>query len=143
MATWQPYREPLSATLTRTVAIAVVVGGVLALSYGKPKMWLLFAALVFWPSFGGHWIEILFLNWLRPRLPEGRVPQVAARLGVWFAGGVLLGVGIVFTMRFSSMTASLRTPAWWVAGVAFIAVELIAHLGLAMRKRPSFYSGRG
>jgi hypothetical protein len=34
-------------------------------------------------------------------------------------------------------------PAWWLAGLAFIGIELAAHLVLQLRGRPNFYSGRG
>jgi hypothetical protein len=33
--------------------------------------------------------------------------------------------------------------AWWVGGVAFIGIELVVHLALQVRGRPSFYNGRG
>ena len=35
-----------------------------------------------WPSLGGHWVELWFLNWLRPRLPVARGAQIVTRLGV-------------------------------------------------------------
>jgi len=34
-------------------------------------------------------------------------------------------------------------PAWWLAGVVFIGVELVAHTVLRARGRPSFFNGRG
>jgi hypothetical protein len=37
----------------------------------------------------------------------------------------------------------MHWPAWWIAGVGFIGVELIAHVFLQLRARPSFYNGRG
>lgn len=36
-----------------------------------------------------------------------------------------------------------RWPAWWVGGGSFIAIELVVHLVLQLRGRPSFYNGRG
>ncbi len=36
-----------------------------------------------------------------------------------------------------------RWPAWWLGGLAFIGIELVAHLALLLRGRPSFYDGRG
>ena len=35
-----------------------------------------------------------------------------------------------------------RWPAWWLGGLAFIGIELLAHLLLQLRGRPSFYNGR-
>lgn len=142
-STWQTHREPFSATLKRTVGLALVVGGIVALRYGKVQAWPVAAGLMLWFTFGGHWVEMWFLNWLRPRLSQSRVSQVAARLAVWFVGGVVLGAGIVFTMRLFAFTRAIQPPAWWVAGIAFIAVELVAHGALALRHRPNFYNGEG
>ena len=140
---WAPYREPLSATLLRTGSIALVVGGIVAWRLRRPDAWLLVATLVLWFSFGGHWVELWFLNWLRPRIADARSIQVIARVVVWFIGGMCLGAGSVITMRQFPLTDAVTSPPWWVAGVVFIAVELIVHAVLAMRQRPNFYSGNG
>lgn len=142
-STWQVYREPLRATLSRTIGIALVVGGVIAWRYGNLRVWPIAAGLVLWFSLGGHWVELWFLNWLRPRLSRSRIPQVAARLGVWFVGGIGLGLGIVLTMRLFSLDRRVDVPAWWVFGVLFVALELVAHIALAARRRPNFYNGKG
>jgi hypothetical protein len=70
--------------------------------------------------------------------------QVAARVGAWFVGGAALAVGIGLTaMALSGDVRPMRWSAWWLAGLAFIGIELIAHLALQLRGRPSFYNGRG
>jgi hypothetical protein len=140
---WEPYREPLRTTLLRTGAIALIVGAVLALSRGGLARWPLATLLVLWISFGGHWVELWFLNWLRPRIPAARAVQVAARLGVWFVGGIILALGMGLTARALAGFRPAHWPAWWVGGVGFIGVELVAHLFLQLRGRPSFYNGRG
>ena len=147
--TWQPYREPLRVTLARTGAIALGVGAVLAgVSGGGLRRWPAAALLALWPALGGHYLELWFLNWLRPRLPAGRAVQLAARVAVWFVGGALLALGMALTamalpgfrpVRWLSPPAQI----WWVGGLGFIAIELIAHLVLQLRGRPSFYNGRG
>ena len=129
----------------RTTAIALVIGGVLAWRHGTIQAWPLATGLVFWFSFGGHWVELWFLNWLPRRLPQSRVPQVAARLVVWFIGGVGLGFGIVLTMRLFEATGIFPAPAWfwWIPGLVFIGVELIVHAVLLLCGCPSFYNGEG
>ncbi|MEP6733022.1 MAG: hypothetical protein ABJE10_20435 [bacterium] len=127
----------------RTVGLAVIVGGVVAWRFGRLQAWPVAAVLVLWISFGGHWIELLFLNWLRPRIPGSRALQVAARFGVWFIGGVALRIAIMLTMRVSPLTNANSLPQWWVAGLLFIAIELVAHVALALRGRPNFYNGDG
>ena len=140
---WQPYREPLRTTLLRTAIIAIVVGAVLALSLGALARWPRFSLLMLWPSFGGHWVEVWFLNWLRPRLSIARGVQIAARIGVWFVGGTGLYIGMCLTaMAFDGFRPTVW-PTWWLGGLAFIGVELVAHLALQLRGRPSIYNGRG
>ncbi len=145
-AIWQPYREPLRATLSRTVLIAGVAGTVLAALSARsaqPVGWPVAVVLVLWFSFGGHWLELWYLNWLRPRLPATRTVQCVARLCIWFLGGCCPGVGMLFTARALGGIWLTRWPAWWLGGVLFIGVELIAHASLQARGRPSFYNGRG
>src|ERR1700724_618875 len=93
----QPFREPLRTTLFRTGTIAMVVGAVLARSWGGLARWPLAILLVLWPSLGGHWVEVWFLNSLRPRLFTAYGVQVAARVAVWFVGGIGLAIGMRLT----------------------------------------------
>jgi len=140
---WQPHREPLSSTLIRTGAIALVAGAAVALSWGGLARWPTAFLLLLWPAFGGHWVELWFLNWLRPRLSVSRVVQIAARIAVWFVGGTALALG----MRLTAMTLAgfrrMHWPPWWIGGLGFIGLELVVHLVLQLRGRPSFYNGRG
>ena len=140
---WQPFREPLRSTLVRTVAIALILGAGLALWRGGLSRWPLASLLVFWYSFGGHWVEIAFLNGLRPHISPARVMQVAARVGMWFVGGVALGAGVVFTAKTLGGFPTAQQSAWWMGGLALIAVELVAHLPMQMRGQRCFYNGRG
>jgi len=141
--TWPPHREPLGTTLVRTIGIAAAVGGVIAWRAHRLLDWPIASLLVLWVSLGGHWVEIAFLNGMRPRLSPSRALQIAARLGVWFVGGVGMGLAVALTMRLFSSTRGIRLPPWWAGGLAFVAIELIAHAVLAMRQRPNFYDGRG
>ena len=138
----QPYREPLRTTLLRTVTIALVVGAVVANWRGGLAAWPRATLLMLWPAFGGHWVELWFLNWLRPRLSHSRAVQVVARLLVWFVGGVILAMGMHLTAMSLGGFRSDRWPAWWVGGLAFIGIELVTHLVLQLRGLPSFYNGR-
>jgi|SRR4051812_12609822 hypothetical protein len=142
MSQWQPFREPLRRTLTRTLGIAAVAGGILALARGGLAHWPAATVVMLWPSLGGHWVELWFLNWLRPRLSRGRAAQVAARLAVWFVGGVALGVGMWLTAAALPGLRPPRPSVWW-AGLGFVGVELVAQTGLQLRGRPSFFNGRG
>ena len=138
---WEPYREPLRITVMRTGLIALVVGAVVAWRWGGMARWPVAVVMVLWVSFGGHWVEVWFLNWLRPRISGGRGVQVLARVAVWFVGGVVLGMGVRWTAVALGM--GIGMGAWWMGGVAFIGVELVAHLAIWGRGGGCFYNGRG
>lgn len=145
-AAWQPYREPLRKTLVRTILIAIVAGTALVAWAGRsarPIRWPVAVVLMLWISLGGHWLELWYLNWLRPRLRAAPTTQRVARLGTWFLGGCGLGVGMVLTVRVLGGIRFARWPALWLAGVVFIGVELVAHAALYARGRPNFFTGRG
>jgi hypothetical protein len=96
-APFQPYREPVRTTLLRTGLIAIAIGAALTLPRGDIVRWPAAVLIALWPALGGHFVELLFLNVLRPSLPATRGVQVAARLLVWFVGGVVLALGMYVT----------------------------------------------
>ncbi len=144
---WQPYREPVRTTLLRTFAIAIVLGAIfVASSHARWSRWPVATLICLWPSLGGHFVELFFLNGLRPRIPTTRAVQVIARLATWFAGGVVIAACMRATaIGLNDSPIRIRAwPAWLFAGgIGFIVVELIAHAVLQSRGRPSFYNGRG
>jgi hypothetical protein len=140
---WQPFREPFRITILRNGMIAIVAGAVTARLWSGLWRWPLATLLVLWPSLGGHFVELWFLNWLRPRLSNARGVQVAARIAVWMVGGAGLAIGMALTAMTLAGLRPARWPAWWTGSLAFIGVELVAHLALQLRGRPSFYNGRG
>jgi hypothetical protein len=140
---WQPFREPLRVTLARTLSIAIVGGAVVSLWSGGLRRWPVVSLLMLWPALGGHWIDLLFLNGIRPQLPPSRATQRIARIAGWFAGGIILATGARLTARLLVGRPVLIGVTWAIAGAAFVAIELVAHAGLHLRGRPSFYDGRG
>ena len=134
--------EPFRRTLARTVALAAVVGAVLALQRHDFKLLLPVAALALWFTLGGHYVELAFLKGLRARIPRGRLPQAGVRLLVWLSGGVLLYVSMATTARVLPIEAP-PLGLWWYGGFLLIGVELTVHALLAIRGRPNFYNGRG
>src|SRR5262249_18523958 len=134
--------ERFHRTLTRNVAIAAVVAASIALLRHEPKAFLPIAVLALWPSLGGHYVELLFVNGLRDQIPPGRLTQALVRLLVWFVGGVLLYLCMVMTAR--ALPLKPFPPGlWWCGGFLFIAIELAVHAILAVRGQANFYDGRG
>ena len=136
------HQEPLGTTIKRTFGIAIVAGGVLSLGMRHDlKLWPLAALVMLWPSLGGHYVEAWYLDRMRPHLSERS--RTITRIFVWFAAGCFFAWAMHLTA--ASIGGSGRTfwPAWWIGGLAFIGIELIAHAGLQARQRPSFYNGLG
>ncbi len=141
-SSWPRFEEPFRRALVRNVALAGVAGAVLALQRHDLGLLLPLAALALWFSLGGHYIELAFLNGLRARIPQGRLPQVVVRLLVWLSGGVLLYGSMAATARALPIQAP-PLGLWWYGGFLLIGVELAVHAILAIRGLPNFYNGRG
>lgn len=138
--TWQPFHEPLRVTLVRTGLVGLAIGCIAAIVQGRlaagPE-WTVFAL---WFSFGGHWVELFFLNWLRPRLSPARATQVLGRVFTWIVAGTLLMIGARITVL-SFFTQPIRLPPWWLGGPVLLCVELLVHALPQFRGKPNFYNG--
>ena len=139
---WTRVDEPVRRTLARNVAIAAVVGAALAFPKHDLRLLLPLSALALWFSLGGHYVELAFLNGIRPRIPGARLTQLAARLTAWFAGGAVLYVFMAATAHVLPIEPP-PVALWWLGGLLLIGVELLAHAALALRGVPNFYSGLG
>jgi hypothetical protein len=76
-------------------------------------------------------------------LPASASVQLVARLAVWFVGGIALALGMALTGIALTGLQGVPWSWWWVAGLAFIAIEVVAHLVLQLTGRPSLFDGRG
>ena len=132
------------------MAIAIVVGSLLTLAtvWWFPTdisfiaYWGSLVLAVFWFSFGGHWTEIIYLNYIRMALPESASIEFVTRLLIWYIGGCPLFAGMKATLNY--FDNSLMDPvAWWLGGGLFIFVELIVHSILTIFGRNSLWNGRG
>jgi hypothetical protein len=135
-------REPISRALARNLVIALVAGVVFSLVRRAPFVALSGTLLALWPSLGGHFVEIAFLDGVRHRLPQARLVQASARLVWWLVGGTLLGGALIATAH-ALPVAGPPWRSWWMGGPIFVALELAVHATLALRGRPSFYRGDG
>jgi hypothetical protein len=132
--------EPLKVTLVRTGGIALAVGLVAAGVQHQSSSWPRWTVFALWFTLGGHWVELWFLNWLRPRLTSTRLAQVTGRLLIWLVGGTLLMIGARITAS-ALGTPSMRLPPWWLGGPAFLCLELLVHALPQLRGHPNFYNG--
>ncbi len=139
---WNRFSEPIQHTLARNLAIAAFVGAAVALRRHDLGLLLPFSALALWFSLGGHYVELAFLNGIRPRLPVAGITQRVVRLAVWFAGGT----GLYLFMALTARLLSIALPplgSWWIGGLLLLSVELIVHAALGVRGTANFYNGQG
>jgi hypothetical protein len=141
-SSWTPFEEPLRTTVLRTGTIALVIGTIMVVASAHRISWPVAVVVALWPAFGGHWIELWFLNWLRPRIARERRLQVLARLAVWLVGGIALALMMGVTAR-ALGEAGIAWRGVWLGGLVFLAFELVIHAALAGRGQGSFYDGRG
>src|SRR5947208_1413193 len=92
--TWVPFREPVRNTLARTVGLALIIGSVIAWTSHGRLSWPVAVLVALWPALGGHFVELWFLNVLRPRLSASRGVQVSARVITWAVAGVVMLVAM-------------------------------------------------
>ena len=137
------FQEPLRVTLKRTLGVAIVAGAIASIWLGGFRRWPALSLVMLWPSLGGHWVEVLFLNSLRAHLPATPVIQRAARIALWFVAGVLLALGMRWTAALLLSRPAFAWLTWANAGLAFVVIELVGHAALQRRGRASFYNGLG
>jgi hypothetical protein len=153
---FKSFHEPLLSTITRTGAIAVGVATMLVFArlhrvpatWIEWRLWLVLIAAIAWPSFGGHWVELFYLNRMRPRLAgwsDSRL--IFVRLGTWLVGGAILfaGAAITYSLLLTGTVpqASFMTRALLLGGPLLVGVECIVHLFLLLTGKPSFWNFRG
>jgi hypothetical protein len=139
---WEPFTEPWRTTALRTGLLALGIGIGVGVYARRPALVPLATLLALWFTLGGHFLEVLFRNELRQRIGGRAAIQALARIASWFVGGSLLYAGASATRAILTGRGFAPWP-WWMAGIAFVGVELLVHLLLRVRGELSFYDGRG
>lgn len=145
----QPYHESLGATLLRTLSIAFVLTTlltVLLIATGQARgalvrLWLTTYPAILWFPLGGHYVELLYLNVLRMRRPAFHRHRRSTRIGVWFIGGLPLGLGLWWTWTGLGNALPVAPP-WWWGMPAFVIVEFVVHAIRQALGYPNFWNGR-
>ena len=141
----RPYRETLRVTLRRTLTITFFITTAISLTplRGGPYWWFWVStyAAVLWFPLGGHYVELVYLNFLRMRWAWFLRRRYLGRVGWWLAGGLPLGLGCWWTWGLLGTRPDFDLPFWW--GMPFfVLTECLAHTVLSILGRPSFWNGR-
>lgn len=146
--------EPLKTTLLRTSLIALAVGSAITALVSSqmesPNLvlpWVSFVAAVFWISFGGHWVELLYLRWWKCKFNFTGGKAILERVLFWMPFGAILFSAAratqiaIYKLEMVS-TGSLIEAA--ISGmVLFVIVEVVVHTVLNCLKQDSMFNGRG
>jgi hypothetical protein len=135
------FSEAWSTTLLRTVGLAVAIGLGVGLYLHRLTLAPITALLALWFTLGGHFVELLCRNELRPRIVTEPL-ALFARVTAWFVGGSALYAGALATRMLLAGPWSSPLP-WWTGGALFVGGELAIHLWLRARRQPSVFDGRG
>ncbi len=131
--------EPLGATLRRNLLLAAGVGAGLALQSHSLQRWLPATLVMLWPTLGGHYLEIAFLTFIRPRLPQVSILRTMARILTWLAGGILFATAMQLTGHALGDARLATWPPLWIGALGMVGIELIVHAIHRLRGLPSFF----
>ena len=125
--------EPFTRTVKRTFITTTVIAVVLFLlrafpSYGRSNL-AVFATIwpvVFCIVFGGHWLELLFINHIKFALPKNIFLLYLARACYWFLCAIPLFALASLTYNLLLHRAS-RLGVWWAFGLLYIGIQLVMY----------------
>lgn len=134
-------------TIFRTAITAAIIAAILTFTHvfavsamSAPALLGVIWLMVYCIVYGGHWLEVLFINQIKFMLPPNKAVIYFSRIVYWFLNGIPLfmlanWVGNAFTNH------DLNLGRWWTFGLAYIAIELFMHLIMQLRYRKSYYNG--
>lgn len=143
----EKYTEPLLQTLVRTIITTTVIAAILTFAHilpghglSKPALFGTIWLMVFCIVFGGHWPELLFINFIKFILSQNLVLLYFVRVAYWFLSAIPL-------FMLANWAGSLLTPHglrpgnWWQFGFVYIGIELTMYAIMQLRWKKSFYNG--
>jgi len=139
--------EPFLQTIIRTIITTTIIAIILLLVHlfpagDKSKLTLfeMIWAMVFCILFGGHWLELVFINYIKFALPKNIFLWYGTRIVYWF----LCAIPLFYLMNFVANLFSYQAGhlgGWWVFGLFYIGIQLVMHAIMQIRVKKSFYNG--
>jgi hypothetical protein len=143
----EKFTESFIRTVIRTIVTTTIIAIILFWSHvfptgDKSKLTLfeMIWSIVFCMVFGGHWLELLFINYIKFALPENILLLYFIRIVYWFLCSIpLFFIADQVDNSFSHKTGHLGL--WWTFGVFYIGIELLMHALMQITSKKSFYNG--
>lgn len=147
MKSSQKYSEPFLKVVLRTLVTSAVIALILTFArvfpyqgMGKTAVFGLIWLMLFCVVFGGHWLEVLFINYLKDMLPQNILLLYFARIAYWILCSVPLFILANFAAN-SLTSHGMHLGNWESFGLVYIGIELIMHTFMYFRWKKSFYNG--
>jgi hypothetical protein len=141
-------RETLPA-LVRCAIAAVLVGTLFTINLYATKdlhilvLWIANVVALFWMTFGGHWLELIYVDLIANHLPN-ELTQRLVRITLWFTVGSAIVLASAWTRGlFGLADYAVRDVTWTVAGLFFVAIQLVIHGTYWFFGQPSFWTHDG
>ncbi len=139
--------ESFIQTVTRTIITTTIIALILSLckifpSAGKTGLAVFgpIWAFVFCIVFGGHWLELLFVNRIKFALPKNIFILYSVRICYWFLSSIpLFALATWVNDLLSNRTSHLGR--WWIFGFFYIGIQLVMYAIMQLRSKKSFYNG--
>ncbi len=143
----EKFTESFTKTVIRSIITTTIIAIILYWAHvfptgdkSKLELFEMIWSIVFCIVFGGHWLELLFINYIKFALPKNILLLYVIRIAYWF----LCAIPLFFTAEwvdnlFSHNAGHLGQ--WWIFGFFYIGIELLMHGIMQIRAKKSFYNG--
>ncbi|MDB5124570.1 MAG: hypothetical protein JWP94_2699 [Mucilaginibacter sp.] len=139
----EPFVQTAIRAILTTTIIAVILSWLHIFPSGDKSKLTLFEMIwliVFCIVFGGHWLELVFINQVKFALPKNIVLLYFIRIGYWFLCSIpLFFIANLINDLFSHKTEQLGH--WWAFGFFYNGIQLLMHAIMHIRFKKSFYNG--
>ena len=139
--------ESFLQTVKRTIITTTIIALVLYLinifpsgESSKLKVFGIIWLVIFSIVFGGHLLELVFINHIKFSLPRNILLLYFIRIGYWFLSSIPLFILANFVSNlFSHKRGHLGN--WWTFGFIYIGIQLLMYGIMHIRLKKSFYNG--
>jgi hypothetical protein len=139
--------ESFTQTVIRTIITTTIIAIILTWLHifpsgekSKLTQFVMIWSAIFCIVFGGHWLELVFINHIKFALPKNIFVLYFIRIGYWFLCSILLFfIANLIVNLFPHRTGQLGH--WWIFGFFYIGIQLFMHAITHIRSKKSFYNG--
>jgi len=140
--------ERFGRTIVRGMGTTTIITAVLGWSHILPApaalpvdafevLWTMVFSIVF----VGHWLEMLFVNYLKLQMPEATLPMLyLTRIVYWYLSAIPLFI-LAGWIRHLMTARPLYVGGWYLVGFFYIGLQLFMQAVIHIRRKKSFYNG--